>query len=292
MEKTTAAASCGTRQELHKYFYTDTLDAETGGPLPHEKPVAAITGAAQGIGRRVAEILAERGYRLALNDLRPPAETLRSIQSHGGEAIAHVGSVADESVVAVFAQSVYETWGRADVLVNNAGISFIAPAETVSAEDYRRVLEVNLVAPFLLAKAFGARMLAAGRGCIINVASVAGLLGIADRAAYNASKHGLIGLTRTLAAEWGGRGVRVNAVCPGWVKTEMDVADQASGGYTDADIIGRVPMGRFAAPDDIASAIAFLADDTQSGFINGHALAVDGGWTADGTWESLRLRHR
>src|SRR5579864_2494030 len=100
-----------------------------------------------------------------------------------------------------------------------------------------RVLEVNLVAPFLLARAFGTKMLAAGHGCIINVASIAGLVGIADRAAYNASKHGLIGLTRSLAAEWGGRGVRVNAVCPGWVKTEMDVADQSSGGYTDDDII-------------------------------------------------------
>ena len=260
--------------------------------MAHEKLTAVVTGAAQGIGRRVAEVLAGRGYRLALNDLRAPAQTIHSIQSRGGEAIAHVGSVADESVVAAFVQTVYQTWDRVDVLVNNAGISFIAPAETVSAQDYRRVLEVNLVAPFLLAKAFGARMLAVGRGSIINVASVAGLLGIADRAAYNASKHGLIGLTRTLAAEWGGRGVRVNAVCPGWVKTEMDVADQTSGGYVDADIIGRVPMGRFATPDDIASAIAFLADETQSGFINGHALAVDGGWTADGSWQSLRLRHR
>jgi NAD(P)-dependent dehydrogenase (short-subunit alcohol dehydrogenase family) len=135
-------------------------------------------------------------------------------------------------------------------------------------------------------------MLELGRGAIVNVASVAGILGIADRAAYNASKHGLIGLTRTLAAEWGGRGVRVNAVCPGWVKTEMDVADQAGGSYTDADITGRVPMGRFATSDDVAKAIAFLADDAQSGFINGHALTVDGGWSADGSWESLRLRHR
>jgi NAD(P)-dependent dehydrogenase (short-subunit alcohol dehydrogenase family) len=159
-------------------------------------------------------------------------------------------------------------------------------------KDYRRVLEVNLVAPFLLAQSFGKKMLAAGKGSIINIASVAGLLGVADRAAYNASKHGLVGLTRTLAAEWGGRGVRVNAVCPGWVKSEMDVADQAGGGYTDADITGRVPMGRFALPDDIARAVRFLADDEASGFINGHALAVDGGWTADGSWESLRLRHR
>ncbi|HWY71376.1 MAG TPA: SDR family oxidoreductase [Terriglobales bacterium] len=257
-----------------------------------EKPVAAITGAAQGIGRRVAEVLADRGYRLALNDLRMPDQTIRSIQSRGGEAIGHSGNVAEESTVEEFVRSVYDAWGRSDVLVNNAGISLIAPSESTSAADYRRVLEVNLVAPFLLAKAFGTKMLTAKRGCIINVASVAGLVGIADRAAYNASKHGLIGLTRTLAAEWGGRGVRVNAVCPGWVKTEMDAADQARGTYTDADITNRVPMGRFATPDDIASAIAFLADDKESGFINGHCLTVDGGWTADGSWESLRLSHR
>jgi NAD(P)-dependent dehydrogenase (short-subunit alcohol dehydrogenase family) len=178
------------------------------------------------------------------------------------------------------------------VLVNNAGISLISPAEQTTAADYRRVLEVNLVAPFLLAKVFGEKMLQAGSGSIVNVASIAGLAGVADRAAYNASKHGLIGLTRTLAAEWGGRGVRVNSVCPGWVKTEMDAADQAGGSYTDADIIARVPMARFATPDDIAQAIAFLADGRQSGFINGQALVVDGGWTADASWESLRLRKR
>jgi NAD(P)-dependent dehydrogenase (short-subunit alcohol dehydrogenase family) len=256
------------------------------------KPVAVVTGAAQGIGRRVAEVLAERGYRVAVNDLRVPDQTVRSIQSQGGEALGHAGNIAQESTVEELARRVYDEWGRIDVLVNNAGISFIAPAETISADDYRRVLEVNLVAPFLLAKAFAIRMLAVKHGCIINVASVAGLVGIADRAAYNASKHGLIGLTRTLAAEWGGRGIRVNAVCPAWVKTEMDVADQAAGSYSDADIIGRVPMGRFASPQDIASAVAFLADERQSGYINGHALTVDGGWTTDGSWESLRRRHR
>jgi NAD(P)-dependent dehydrogenase (short-subunit alcohol dehydrogenase family) len=254
--------------------------------------IAVTTGAAQGIGRRTAELLAERGYALALSDLRSPADTLRAVKMLGADAIEFVGDIADEGVVSRFASAVRERWGRADVLVNNAGISFISPAENLSGTDYRRVLEVNLVAPFLLAKAFGAMMLSQRSGSIINVASVAGLVGIGDRAAYNASKHGLIGLTRTLAAEWGGRGVRVNAVCPGWVKTGMDVADQAGGNYTDADIERRVPMGRFASPDDVANAIAFLADPHASGFINGHALAVDGGWTADGSWESLRLRHR
>src|SRR6201988_4545649 len=115
-------------------------------------------------------------------------------------------------------------------------------------------MNVNLFGSFLLCKYLGAQMLARRAGSIVNVASVAGLAGISHRSAYNASKHGLIGLTRTLAAEWGGRGVRVNAVCPAWIKTEMDVADQAGGNYTDADITGRVPMGRFASPDDIARA--------------------------------------
>jgi NAD(P)-dependent dehydrogenase (short-subunit alcohol dehydrogenase family) len=257
-----------------------------------EKRTAIVTGAAQGIGRRTAELLAERGFGVALNDLRPPDDTLRSIRSRGGEVLGHVGSVADESSVEDLVRQVYDAWGRADVVVNNAGISLISPAESTSTEDFRRVLEVNLVAPFLVARAFGARMLAAKRGCIVNVASIAGLFGVADRAAYNASKHGLVGLTRTLAAEWGGRGVRVNAVCPGWVKTAMDDAAQAKGVYSDADITGRVPMGRFATPDDIAHAIAFLADDEESGFINGHTLTVDGGWTADASWESLRRSHR
>ena len=153
-------------------------------------------------------------------------------------------------------------------------------------------MSVNLTGPFLMCREFGRMMLEQGGGSIINVASVAGLVGIADRAAYNASKHALIGLTRTLAAEWGGRGVRCNAVCPGWVKTPMDAAPQAAGLYNDRDIEGRVPMGRFATPDDVAAAIAFLADPAESGFINGHTLSVDGGWFADGSWESLRLRHR
>jgi NAD(P)-dependent dehydrogenase (short-subunit alcohol dehydrogenase family) len=254
--------------------------------------IAVITGGAQGIGRRTAELLAERGYKLAIIDLRQPEETVSAIQSQGGEALGYAGNIADESVVEDFARQVFKRYGRADVLVNNAGISHISPAEQTTASDYRRVLEVNLVAPFLLAKIFGEKMLEAGRGSIINVASIAGLAGVSDRAAYNASKHGLIGLTRTLAAEWGGRGVRVNAVCPGWVKTEMDAADQAGGSYTDADITTRVPMGRFASPDDVAHAVAFLADDRESGFINGQTLAIDGGWTADASWESLRLRKR
>jgi NAD(P)-dependent dehydrogenase (short-subunit alcohol dehydrogenase family) len=253
---------------------------------------AVITGAAQGIGRRTAERLAQNGYRVALVDLQSTSQVGRALREKGTAVLEFEGDISNEATVADLAARVEQEWGSIDLLVNNAGVSCISPAEMTSASQFRRVLEINLTAPFLLSKTFGTRMIARHTGAIVNVASVAGLVGISDRAAYNASKHGLIGLTRTLAAEWGGRGVRVNAVCPGWVKTEMDMADQSSGGYTDDDIVGRVPMARFAAPGDIAEAIVFLADEKTSGFVNGHTLVVDGGWTADGSWESLRLRHR
>ncbi len=255
-----------------------------------ETSVALVTGAARGIGRTVALTLAKRGYSLATNDLREPEETLEELRSLGATALSLPGDVSDEAAVREMVGDAMERFGRVDVVVNNAGVSLIAPAEETSLSDWRRVLEVNLTGSFLMCREFGKRMLDQGSGSIVNVSSVAGLLGVADRAAYNASKHGLVGLTRTLAAEWGGRGVRVNAVCPGWVKTEMDAEDQAGGGYTDDDIEGRVPMGRFARPEDIARAVAFLADPQESGFINGHTLSVDGGWFGDGSWESLRRR--
>ena len=256
--------------------------------------VAVITGAAQGIGRKTAEVLAERGYALALVDTQPMTATAAAVRGLGTPEppLELLGDVADAAAVAGFAAAVTARWDHADVLVNNAGISFILPAEDFDLVRARRVLEVNLIGPMLLSQAFGRMMLARASGSIVNVASVAGLQGIGDRSVYNATKHGLIGFTRTLAAEWGARGVRCNAVCPGWVKTEMDDSAQASGLYSDADITGRVPMGRFALPEDVARAIAFLADPLESSFINGVALPVDGGWTADGSWQSLRMAHR
>jgi NAD(P)-dependent dehydrogenase (short-subunit alcohol dehydrogenase family) len=254
--------------------------------------VAIITGAAQGIGQRTAQVLAAQGYRLLLNDLRVPEETLSLVRGAGSEAAHVAGDVSREEVADEIAEKVISQFGTVSVLVNNAGISLIQRAEATSVAEWRKVLDVNLLGPFLLSKTIGELMLKQRQGAIINVASIAGLCGVAERAAYNASKHGLIGLTRTLAAEWGGYGVRSNAVCPGWVKTEMDDTAQAKGLYSDRDITNRVPMGRFASPDDVARAIAFLADPEQSGFVNGHALVVDGGWSVDAGWESLRLSHR
>jgi NAD(P)-dependent dehydrogenase (short-subunit alcohol dehydrogenase family) len=256
------------------------------------KRVAVITGAAQGIGRRTAELLAERAWNLALMDLNACTETRHATEALGAEVLEFTGSVTEEKFVVACAEKLAARWTAPDLVVNNAGISFICPGEDTSVSDFRKVLEVNLVGPFVVTRAFAPMMLERHSGSFVNVASIAGIAGVADRAAYNASKHGLVGLTRTLAAEWGGRGVRCNAVCPGWVKTPMDDDAQAGGLYQDSDITNRVPMGRFATPDDIAHAIAFLADAAESGFVNGQTLVVDGGWTADASWESLRLGKR
>lgn len=251
--------------------------------------VVVVTGAAQGLGREVAERFAKPGWALALTDLQPLDALADQLTAAGTHVLALSGDQSDPAFVEHLAAEVARVHGGADVLVNNAGISAIGPAEDMTPAQWERVLAVNLTGPFLLCQAFGRQMLARGSGAIVNVASIAGLGGVIHRAAYNASKHGLIGLTRTLAAEWGGRGVRSNAVCPGWIKTEMDAKDMGSGAYTDADIINRVPMGRFASPADVAEAIEFLA---TASFVNGVCLPVDGGWNADSSWDALRIATR
>jgi NAD(P)-dependent dehydrogenase (short-subunit alcohol dehydrogenase family) len=251
-----------------------------------------ITGAAQGLGLTCAALLAQRHNRVILVDIQPVEAQAARLREQGFEARGISGDISSEDFVSAVAESVRREHGALDGLVNNAGISLIAPAEQTSAAQWQRVMAINLFGPFLLSRYFGIQMLERGQGSIVNVASIAGVAGVSHRSAYNASKHGLVGLTRTLAAEWGGRGVRVNAVCPGWIKTEMDTADQGGGAYTDTDITDRVPLARFARPDDVAEAIAFLLDRERSAFINGVSLPVDGGWTADASWNSLRLRTR
>ena len=253
---------------------------------------AVVTGAAQGVGLVTAALLGRRGYEVILTDLQPLDDQLAKLTAEGLTVRGLVGDVSSQAFADELAALVAKTYGAVDVLVNNAGISLISPAEDTSLAQWQRVMNINLQGPFLLSQALGRQMLARGTGSIVNVASVAGLGGVIHRSAYNASKHGLIGLTRTLAAEWGGRGVRVNAVCPGWIKTEMDIADQGSGAYSDGDIVNRVPMARFARPEDVASAIAFLADSEHNNFVNGISLPVDGGWTADNSWDALRINTR
>lgn len=251
---------------------------------------AVVTGAAQGLGKVTARLLAENGYHAVLTDIQPVDAAVAELQDAGLSASGMAGDVSSEQFVTELAALVAADHGRADVLVNNAGISMICPAEDTTLDQWQRMMAINLQGPFLLCREFGKQMLAKGAGSIVNVASIAGLRGVIHRSAYNASKHGLVGLTRTLAGEWGGRGVRVNAVCPGWIKTEMDAKDMGSGAYTDDDIVNRVPMARFAKPEDVAAAILFLARDGQ--FVNGVSLPVDGGWTGDASWDALRIKTR
>lgn len=254
--------------------------------------IAVVTGAAQGLGLATSRRLAGRGWTVVMTDLQPLDAVGATLRSEGLHVDTVSGDVSSEAFVRGLAARVSAEHGAPDLLVNNAGISMIVPAEQTTLEQWQRVMNVNLAGPFLLCRHLGSLMLQRGQGAIVNIASIAGLAAVSHRAAYNASKHGLIGLTKTLAAEWGGRGVRVNAVCPGWIKTEMDAADQGPGSYSDTDIENRVPMARFARPDDVAAAIEYLGDAQFSSFVNGVSLPVDGGWTADASWESLRLRTR
>ena len=254
---------------------------------------ALVTGAAQGLGLATAESLARSGYEVTLVDLKPlDAAVQRLGQQQGARVHAICGDVASEAFAVALAEQIGSPPRRARRAGQQCRRQPDRPAEQTTAAQWQRVMDINLLGPFLLCRTLGAQMLARRAGSIINVASIAGLAGVSQRSAYNASKHGLVGLTRTLAAEWGGRGVRVNAVCPGWIKTEMDEADQRRGAYADADITDRVPMARFAQAQDVASAIVYLADPKLSGFVNGVCLPVDGGWTADASWDSLRVASR
>ncbi|MEU6672101.1 3-oxoacyl-ACP reductase family protein [Streptomyces sp. NPDC046727] len=254
--------------------------------------VAVVTGARRGIGRRIAETLAAGGHDLALIDVTAADETEEAVKAAGRQVVSLVGDVSREADVVGLAEQVAGSFGRVDVLVNNAGVNLITPTEELAGEDWNRVLGVNLTGTFLCSREFGRRMLGQGGGSIVNIASLLGLQGAPDRASYVVSKHGVVGLTRALAVEWGARGVRVNAVCPGYVNTDMNATNQARGFYTAEDITERSPLGRFAEPDDVAQAVAFLADERKSGYVNGASLSVDGGWTADASWRGLLLSKR
>lgn len=243
--------------------------------------LAVVTGAGKGIGAAIAEQLAAAGARVAVTSRRrEDAERVARTLGPG-----HVGigmDVSASATVVTAVTAIVEALGEPTVLVNNAGVNRIAPAETYTDDDWELVLDTNLTGVFRCCRAFGERMLAAGRGSIVNVASMIGpVVGIPGRAAYAASKGGVVGLTRTLAVEWASRGVRVNAVLPGPVRTAM-LQQAIDGGIVDeADVLGRTPVGRLATPEDVARAVVLLCS-RDAGFVVGQAVVVDGGYTTYG----------
>jgi 3-oxoacyl-[acyl-carrier protein] reductase len=181
-------------------------------------------------------------------------------------------------------ERVLDEFGRLDVLVNNAGAGQLGESETLSREVWQRIIDVDLSATFFCSQAAARPMLEAGRGVIVNVSSLLGHMGLARRAAYSAAKHGVEGLTKTLAAEWARRGVRVMSVAPGYVATELLAGTMQAGGFTFEDVAGRTPLGRLAEPSEVARVVAFLVSD-DAAYLTGSSILVDGGWIADGGWE-------
>jgi NAD(P)-dependent dehydrogenase (short-subunit alcohol dehydrogenase family) len=198
---------------------------------------------------------------------------------------AHVGigmDVSSSEAVEAALSEIVQSVGEPTILVNNAGVNRIGPAETYPDDDWALVVDTNLTGVFRCCRAFGARMLDAGGGSIVNVASMIGpVVGIPGRAAYAASKGGVVGLTRTLAVEWAGRGVRVNAVLPGPVLTPMLREAIQRGIVDETDVLGRTPAGRLAEPEDVARAVVLLSSP-DAGFVVGQAVVVDGGYTTYG----------
>jgi NAD(P)-dependent dehydrogenase (short-subunit alcohol dehydrogenase family) len=243
--------------------------------------VAVVTGAGKGIGEAIAQALAAAGARVAVTS-RVAADAERVAVALGP---GHVGlgmdvrssAAVDEAVTAVC-----EAIGAPTILVNNAGVNRIGPSESYPDDDWELVLDVNLTGVFRCCRAAGARMLEAGGGSIVNVASIIGAtVGMPWRAPYAASKAGVVGLTRTLAVEWADRGVRVNAVLPGPVRTAM-VADAIERGAVDEKlVVDHTPAGRLGLPADIANAVVLLSAP-GAGFVTGQAIVVDGGYSTYG----------
>jgi 3-oxoacyl-[acyl-carrier protein] reductase len=258
-----------------------------------EGRVAVVTGAGRGLGAAIAEELAAQGATVVVADrdaelAAAAAARLREATGAAGvsgrrPASAVTVDVADATAVAALFDRVMAEHGRVDVLVNNAGVGAIAPSEELPLDVWSRTLAVNLTGTFLCAQAAARHMLPAGDGVIVNIGSVFAATGMPMRAAYAASKHGVIGLTKVLASEWARRGIRVVAVDPAFIRTALDDADQRAGGYTPQDIARRTPIGRYAEPAEVARVVAFLASDAAS-FITGSEIPVDGGWLAYGGW--------
>ena len=243
--------------------------------------VAVVTGASSGMGVAFAETLAGAGARVVLAARREDMlnEVAARIRANGGAALAVRCDVAREEEIDALALRSLQEFGRVDVLVNNAGFTTIVPAEQQSLADWRAHVDVMLTGSFLCAQRFGRHMLEAGRGSVINVASMLGVVGSGQvrQAAYAAAKGGQVNLTRELAAQWARRGVRVNALAPGWFPTEM-TGDMFADERAMKWLRNRTPMGRGGALAELAGPLLFLASDASS-FVTGHVLVVDGGWT-------------
>ena len=236
-----------------------------------------MTGAATGIGAAIALSLAEAGADVACHgNRRTPDETCDRLRQLGRRTLSLRGDLSDDSTPASLVDQTASGLGRIDILINNAGMIRRAPSVEFSAEDWNAVIAVNLTSVFKLSQLAGRRMIQAGRGKIVNIASLLSFQGGITVPAYAAAKGGVAQLTKALANEWAARGVNVNAIAPGYIKTENTVPLQQDE-TRNRQILERIPAGRWGEASDIGGAAVFLCS-SASDYVQGHVLTVDGGW--------------
>jgi len=244
--------------------------------------VALITGAGSGIGRASALAFAREGAKVAVADIvvEGGEETVRMVKEAGGEAFFIKVDVSNAADVEAMVNAVVDTYGRIDCAYNNAGIEGrLASTDEYPEDVFDKVIDINLTGVWLCMKYELPHMLKQGGGAIVNTASGAGLIGVAGMSAYVASKHGVVGLTKTAALEYAKSGIRVNAVCPGLIQTPMVERITADQPQLGEALVAAEPVGRTGKPEEIAESVVWLSSDAAS-FVTGHAMSVDGGYVA------------
>jgi NAD(P)-dependent dehydrogenase (short-subunit alcohol dehydrogenase family) len=242
---------------------------------------ALVTGGGRGIGRASAVAMAESGAEVVVASRTSAQldETVDQIRAQGGKATSIVCDISDPAAVRELNERLMEDNGKIDILVNNAAISPIVKGiEKVEPEEWAQILDVNVNATFGVIRTVGPSMLEQGSGCVVNVSSIAAVRALPRLAPYAASKAALAAMTRSMAIEWARSGVRVNAVAPAYIETEMTAAVNERPRLRQS-VVDRTPMGRWGQPEEVAWAVVFLASEAAS-YVTGHTLFVDGGWTS------------